>query len=107
MQPMKYQRIHIKIKYICLVLAPIGFIIGGIREIENNMEKAASYFFFIGSLFMVSHCLNAIEVGRIRLFSYTTILERQREPYMFWAFTGGIIICSVLAAPVMLYRVFA
>jgi|GEM_PF-5760299 len=56
---------------------------------------------------MISYCLNGIERGKIELLSYTDKLDKKKEPVLFWLFVSGILVCTVVAAPVFLYRVFA
>jgi|5_EtaG_2_1085323.scaffolds.fasta_scaffold24559_3 hypothetical protein len=104
---MNFQSIHKKVTYICLALFPVSFIIGGITEIPNSTERAANYLFFVGAIFMISYCLNGIERGKIELLSYTDKLDKKKEPVLFWLFVSGILVCTVVAAPVFLYRVFA
>ena len=104
---MKFQKIYKKASYICLALFPFGFIIGGINEIPNRTERAASYFFLLGAVYMQFHCLYSIEKGSINIFGFTHELSKEKEPFLFWPYVGTIMLMTASIAPILLYRVFS
>ncbi|QHQ38592.1 hypothetical protein [Microbulbifer hydrolyticus] len=94
---MSILKIHRAAAWICLGLFPIGFLIGGWEDSYEQTQKGIKYMFMVGGIYLPFYCARVIHLGRMPLIGYpSTVLEKQRDPVLFWFLIGLYIFTAIV-----------
>ncbi|WP_257254439.1 hypothetical protein, partial [Endozoicomonas sp. SESOKO3] len=93
-------QLHKRAAITCLALVPVGFIVGGYSDAQEQTDLGIKFIFMLIGAYLPFYILRCIHLGRIST-SQGHVLSMEKEPYLFWPFIGahGILSLTIFNRP--------